>query len=137
MGQTERSFRTRFREHLWDYRYKMGNSKFAQHLREHNHSFGPINSAMDILQVVGKGAMMDTLERYHVYKITNLRAQINDKSTATCNILFDTLIRHDVPRGHSLPRINVTNRRTEHNSLLSNQLPETVKRLPTHNIIKP
>ena len=100
VGQTDRSFRTRFREHLWDYRYKTGNSKFAQYLHEHDHSFGPINSVMDILQIVGKGAMMDTLERYHIYKITNLGTQINDKSTATCNILFNTLIRHDVPRGH-------------------------------------
>ena len=101
MGQTERSFRTRFREHLRDYRYMTGNSKFAQHLHEYNHSFGPVNSVMGILQIVGKGAIMDTLERYRIYKITNLGAQINDESTATCNILFNTLIRHDVPRGHS------------------------------------
>ena len=100
MGKTGRSFRTRFREHLRDYRYKTGNSKFAQHLHEHNHSFGQINSVMDILQVVGKDAMMDTLERYHIYKITNLGTQINDKNTGSYNILFDTLIRHDVPRGH-------------------------------------
>ena len=33
VGQTVRSFRTRFREHLREYRYKTGNSKFAQHLR--------------------------------------------------------------------------------------------------------
>ena len=78
----------------------MGNSKFAQHLHEHNHSFGPVNSVMDILQIVGKGTMMDTLERYHIYKITNSGTQIIDKSTATSNILFNTLIRHDVLRGH-------------------------------------
>ena len=100
MGQIGHSFHTRFREHLRDYRYQMGNSKFAQHLHEHNHSFGPVNSVMDILQIVGKGTMMDTLERYHIYKITNRGTQIIDKSTATSNILFDTLIRHDVPRWH-------------------------------------
>ena len=100
VGQTGRSFRTRFREHLRDYRYKTGNSKFAQHLQEHNHSFGPLNSFMDILQVIGKGVMMDTFERYHIYKIGNLGTQIHDKNTASCKILFDSLIRHDVPRGH-------------------------------------
>ena len=99
VGQTDLSFCTRFREHLRDYRYKTGNSKFVQHLHEHNHSFGPINSVMDILQIVGKGAMMDTLERYHIYKITNFGTQINDKSTATCNILFNTLIRQTYLEG--------------------------------------
>ena len=138
VGQTGRSFCTRFREQLRDYRYKTGNSKFAQHFREQNHSFGPINSVMDVLQILKKGTMMDTLERYHIYKVTNLGNQINDKSTTTCNILFDTLLRHDVPRRHLKPCINDTNQYTEYNSLLPNQLQDTATRLPTtHTIIKP
>ena len=138
VGQTVRSFRTRFREHLRDYRYKTGNSKFAQHLREQNHSFHPINSVMDLLEILKKGAMMDTLERYHIYKVTNLENQINDKSTATCNILFDTLLRHDVPRGLPKPCINGTNQYTEYNSVLPNQLQDTATRLSTtHTITKP
>ena len=71
--------------------------------------FGPIASVMDVLQVLKKGAMMDTLERYHIYKATSLGNQINDKSTATCNILFDTLLHHDVPRGRPTLCIKGTN----------------------------
>ena len=99
VGQTGRSFRTRYREHLRHYKYRTGNSKFAQHLWEQNHSFSPIDSVMDALRVLKKGVMMDTVERYHMYKATSFVIQINDKSTATCNTLFDTLLRHDVPRG--------------------------------------
>lgn len=80
----------RFREHIRDYRYRTGNSKFALHLHEYNHTFGPINSVMEKLHLVGKGAMMDNLERYHIYKIRNLGTQINDKNTASYIILFDT-----------------------------------------------
>ena len=98
--QTGRSFHMRFREHLRDYKYRTGNSKFAQHLQDHNHSFGRIDAVMDVLHVIKKGAMMDTLERYHIHRITNLDTQINDKNTASHNTLFDTLIQHDVPRGH-------------------------------------
>ena len=109
MGQTGLSFRTRFREHLQDYRYRTGNSKFAQHLWEQNHSFGAIDSIMDVLQVLKKGAMMNTLERYHIYRVTSLGNQINDKRTATCNILFDTLLQHEETRGHPTPYIKGTN----------------------------
>ena len=56
-----------------------------------------MNSVMDILHAVGKGAMMDTLERYHIYKTTNLGTQINDKNTASYNILFDTTYLEDIP----------------------------------------
>jgi hypothetical protein len=100
IGQTGKSFRVRFREHLRDYKYRTGNSKFAQHLQDYNHSFGPIDTVMDVLHVIKKGAMMETLERYHIYRVTNLGTQINDKNTASHNTLFDMLIQHEVPRGH-------------------------------------
>ena len=34
VGQTGRSFRTRYREHLRDFKYNSGNSKYEQHLIE-------------------------------------------------------------------------------------------------------
>jgi hypothetical protein len=48
--------------------------------------------------------MMNTLEKFHIYKLTKLGIQINDKSTATHNILFDTLLRHEWHRWHPVPR---------------------------------
>ena len=100
IGQTGRSFRMRFREHLHEYTYQTGNSKFTQHLLDYNHSFGRIDTVMDILRVIKKGAVMDTLERYHIYRVTSLGTQINDRNTASHNTLFDTLIQREVPRGH-------------------------------------
>ena len=100
IGQTGSSFRMRFQEHLRDYKYRTGNSKFAQNLHDHNHSFGPIDTVLDVLHVIKKGAMMVTLERYRIHRITSLGAQINDRNTASRNMLFDTLIQHEVPRGH-------------------------------------
>ena len=59
---------------------------------------------MEVLHTVKKGKMMDTLEKFHIYKETKLENQINDKNTVTQNILFDTIIQKHTRRGHpSLP----------------------------------
>jgi hypothetical protein len=90
----------RYCEHLRDYKYQTGNSSFTQHLDDYNHSFGPIEKIMTILHIIKKGTMMDTLEKYHIYKATKLETQINDKNTMLHNMLFDTLIQYDTPRSH-------------------------------------
>ena len=100
VGQTGRSFRTRFREHARDFKYRTGNSKFAQHLIDQSHSFGSIDSIMGILHVVRKGAMMDTMERFQIYKATSMGIQINDRSTVGSNVLFDTVLSHVMPGRH-------------------------------------
>jgi hypothetical protein len=80
--------------------YNLGNSKFAQHVIQNAHSFGPMDEIMDVLHLANKGAVMNTLERFHIYKLTKMGIQINDKSTAMHNVLFDTLIRNEEHRGH-------------------------------------
>ena len=88
IGQTGRSFRTRYREHLHSFKYRTENSRFARHLWDNNHSFGPITSVMKIIQCLPKGTMMDTTEYFHIYKATKLGIQINDKNTTQNNMLF-------------------------------------------------
>ena len=36
---------------------------------------------------------MDTLERFHIYKETEMENQINDKNTVAQNIIFDTVLQ--------------------------------------------
>ena len=55
---------------------------------------------MEVLHTVKKGKMMDTLEKFHIYKETKLDNQINDKNTITKNILFDMIIQRKAGRGH-------------------------------------
>ena len=81
---------------------KMVNSKFAQHLNDNNHSFGPTEKVMNVLHPIRKGTMMDTLEKYHIYKATKLGTQINDKNTMLHNMLFNTLI-YDTTRLEGIP----------------------------------
>ena len=55
--------------------------KFAQHVIEEGHAFGPMNDKMDILHIASKGRMLDTLKRFHIYRETKLGIQINDNPT--------------------------------------------------------
>ena len=101
IGQTGRPFRVRFREHKYDYQYMCRKSKFAQHLLDEGHTFGPMESVMDVIQYARKGKMMAALERFHIYDITQRGVQINDKLTVQHNLIFDILVRHLQYRGTS------------------------------------
>lgn len=48
VGQMCKSFQIRFSEHFRDFKY-VNKSKFAQHLLQKNHSTGPIDSIMKVL----------------------------------------------------------------------------------------
>ena len=49
---------------------------------------------MDVLHVVKKGKLMDTLERLHICKETKIEYQINNRNTVMRNILFDTVLQN-------------------------------------------
>jgi hypothetical protein len=50
IGQTGRPFR----EHYNDYEYANNKSKFAQHVSNEGHAFGPMDDVMDIIHIAKK-----------------------------------------------------------------------------------
>jgi hypothetical protein len=98
-GQTRRSFRTRFKEHLRDFKHGNRNSSFAQHLLENGCNFRPIEDIMSTVYITNKGRLMDTLEKYYIFRKTKMDNQINDKATTRPNIIFETVVREDPHRG--------------------------------------
>ena len=99
IGQTGRSFKIRFHEHFRDFKHGNGKSSFAQHLIENRHSFGPMKDITETVQLTSKGRMMDTLQKFYIFRETKLNNQINDKLTVIPNVIFDTIIRNDPHRG--------------------------------------
>jgi hypothetical protein len=99
-GQTGRPFKTRAQKHFRDFKYGNNKSKFTQNLLENKHSFGLMEDIMSIVHITNKGKMMDTLERYYIYKETKSNNQINDKLTVKPNAIFETLIHEAPHRGH-------------------------------------
>jgi NMD protein affecting ribosome stability and mRNA decay len=76
IGQTGAPFKTRFQEHIQDFKYNNRISKFAQHLLDEQHSMDKMENIMDGIHVTGKGKMMNTMEKYYMYKETKLDNQI-------------------------------------------------------------
>jgi hypothetical protein len=88
-----RQFRIRFQEHSRGFKYGNGKSRFAAHLLENKHSIGPIDNIMETLHTTGKGRMMDTLERFYVFRETKINNQINDRLTIKPNVIFETIVQ--------------------------------------------
>jgi hypothetical protein len=94
IGQNGLPFRVRFREHYNDYEYANNKSKFAQHVIDEGHTFGPLNDIMKIVHFAEKGRILDTLERFYIYRETKYGNQINDKLTIESNPIFESLVQH-------------------------------------------
>ena len=98
-SQTGRPFRTRYQEHLRDFKYNNYKSKFAQHLLEKQHAIDKMENIMNVLHITDKAQMMNTIERYYIYRETKMANQINDKLTVQPNAIFETICRFDTHRG--------------------------------------
>jgi hypothetical protein len=98
--QTGRPFKTRFQEHLRDFKYGNRKSKFAQHLLDEKHSIDKMENTMDTIHITGKGLMMNTVEKYYIYRETKWDNQLNDKLTVQPNAIFKTLVQLEAHRGH-------------------------------------
>jgi hypothetical protein len=80
-GQTGWPFTVRFQEHFREFKYGNGKSRFTAHLLENKHSSGSMDNIMENLQTTGKGRMMDTLEKFYIFRENKINNQIDDKLT--------------------------------------------------------
>jgi len=69
----------RFREHYNDYKYVNNRSKFAQYVLDEGHAFGPMIDIMDVVHITKKGRMLDTLQKYYIYRETKWESTINSQ----------------------------------------------------------
>jgi len=76
------------------------NIKYAKHVLELSHSFGPIHETMQILQYQGKEAHLNTIERYFIYKEFSKNNHLNDEFNISPNKIFDALLK---PTNHKNP----------------------------------
>ena len=67
IGQTERSFNERYKEHKHAFRTNSHSSNYTKHILEELHTFGPIDQTMQVLQYREKGTHLNTIERFFIY----------------------------------------------------------------------
>ena len=70
IGQTGRSFKLRYKEHIPISKSNIGRSTFAEHLSLHDHNIKSISESLDILHKYKKSHKLDTLECFEIYKAT-------------------------------------------------------------------
>jgi len=58
---------------------------------------------MDIIYTTGKGRMLDTLEKFYIYRETKSNNQIDNKLTVKPNVIFDVLVHKDPHICHAIP----------------------------------
>jgi hypothetical protein len=94
IGQTGRTFNIRYKEHIRDIRNNNDNIGYAQNILNNKHEYGNIQDTMDILQVTQKGRLMDTIEKYYIYKANREGITLNDTHTNNKNPIFETIYNY-------------------------------------------
>jgi hypothetical protein len=74
------------------FRNSSHSSKFAQHLNEHMHTFGPIDDIMQILYYQKKCPHLNTTERFYIHKEAAIDNRLNDAQKIFPNKIFDALL---------------------------------------------
>jgi len=60
----------KIQEHFHDYKNTKNKSKLAQYQLDNKHSIGPIENIMSVIHIMSEGIMLDTMEKFYIYKET-------------------------------------------------------------------
>jgi len=60
---------------------------------------------MEVLYATNKGRLMDTMEKFYIYKEAHSNNQINDKNTVKPNIIFNIIVEEGTSRAHTSPKL--------------------------------
>jgi hypothetical protein len=69
IAQTGRTLYISYKKHIQAIRNNNGNSGYSNHIRNTGHTFERVTDTMEIIKIEKKGKLLNTLGRYHVYKI--------------------------------------------------------------------
>lgn len=76
IGQTGRTFYTRYKEHIEVIRNSISNSGYSNHILSTGHVYGCITVTMEITKTEKKRKHLNTLEKYNLSRL--LRLHMND-----------------------------------------------------------
>jgi hypothetical protein len=101
IGQTGRSFNTRYKEHIRDIKNNNSKSGYSNHILNTGHSYGNVTDALEIIKIERKGKHLNTLERYHIYEISKEGIHMNDIHDETHNQIFEVINNIDTRWHHT------------------------------------
>jgi hypothetical protein len=99
IGQTGRSFNTRYKEHIRDIRRNNSNAGYSNYILNTGHSYGNIIDAIKIIKIEINGKHLNTLEGYHIHRISKEGLHMNDIHNGACNPIFEALYERTLDCG--------------------------------------
>jgi hypothetical protein len=91
VGQMGRTFNTRYKEHIHAIRSNNANSGYSNHILSMGHTYGTITYTVDVIKMGRKGRHLNTLERYHIYKISRNNLHMNDTYIERHSPIYQTV----------------------------------------------
>jgi hypothetical protein len=91
IGQTERTFKTRYKEHIYNRKCNNSNTGYSKHMLDTGHSYDTIENTMDVIRIGQKCKYLSTLEKYYIYKVSRIGLQMNDTNIDEHNPIFEEL----------------------------------------------
>jgi hypothetical protein len=95
VGQSGRSFETRFEEHKRNFDTCDTKSlyKYAKHLLKQKLAVNPIETSMTISERQQKSRKLNTLKQYRIYKLSKSGEQLNEQYTERHNLIFKSILK--------------------------------------------
>jgi hypothetical protein len=88
IGQTGRSFKTRFKEHVSDIVNNRSKTGYSHHILSKGHERAHDINELEILEIQQKGSILNTLEKFHIFKSRKERTLLNEIQSDVHNPIF-------------------------------------------------
>jgi hypothetical protein len=91
IGQTGRSFKVRFKEHISDIVHNRNKTGFSQHILNCGHERARNITDMEILETQYKSPYLNTLVKFHIFKCKKESKILNDIQFDAYNPIFEVI----------------------------------------------
>jgi hypothetical protein len=95
IGQTGRSFKTRFKEHVSDIKNNRCKTGYSQHILNYEHERAHNITELEILEKHNKGPLLNTLEKFHIFKTKKENKLLNDIQFDINNPIYEVIEQYD------------------------------------------
>jgi hypothetical protein len=91
IGQTGRSFKVRFKEHMSDIVHNRNKTGYSQHVLNSGHERAHNIADMEILETQYKSPYLNTLEKLHIFKCRRESQILNEMQFDVYNPIFEVI----------------------------------------------
>jgi hypothetical protein len=85
-------FKTRFKEHIQDIKNNRAKTGYSQHILNTGHEYNTIENCMSIVQIQNKGKLLNTMEKFYIYKEQKTGNLLNENSLELYNPIYELLL---------------------------------------------